>query len=138
MKDGSAASKLDVAGEHLRHDVLQVTERIAEMALIKEKDASATVIEQRGWRDPEGTTIGELENTVKTLSKWAMRHEILKTFQVSFARSFDGSAPSRTAVTQALASCRLGRASEAARPGGADGYQLPQVPVDQRAVPSLP
>ncbi|WP_404870946.1 hypothetical protein ACI1MP_37470 (plasmid) [Kitasatospora griseola] len=40
-------------------------------------DAKATVIEQRSWRDPEGTIIAELETALKTLSVWEMRHEIL-------------------------------------------------------------
>ncbi|MFD5453625.1 hypothetical protein [Streptomyces olivaceus] len=77
MNDDSAASKLDAAGHQLRTDVLHVTDRITAMSLIKETGAKATVIEQRGWRDPDGTIIGDLEKAAKTLGSWAIRHEIL-------------------------------------------------------------
>ncbi|MEV7123886.1 hypothetical protein [Kitasatospora griseola] len=77
ISDDSAASKLQGAGQKLRKEVMKVTDRIDGMSRIKEPEAKATVIEQRGWRDPDGAIIGELETALKTLSYWAMRHEIL-------------------------------------------------------------
>ncbi|MFB7675841.1 hypothetical protein ACFC26_30990 [Kitasatospora purpeofusca] len=77
FSDNSAASRLHADGQKLRKEVSKVTDRIDGMSGIKEPDAKATVIEQRGWRDPDGAIIGELETALKALSSWAMRHEIL-------------------------------------------------------------
>ncbi|MFJ6385885.1 hypothetical protein ACIQI7_38515 [Kitasatospora sp. NPDC092039] len=76
IADATASAKLAMDGDNLRYEVAAVSARLEKMMGRRDDGAAATVIQQRGWKDPHGTSVGELEAAVKLLRNWEMRHEI--------------------------------------------------------------
>ncbi|WP_217235534.1 hypothetical protein [Streptomyces sp. AC555_RSS877] len=77
IEDPSASAMLTEDGDELRREVAAVTTRLETMEQRRDDGATATVIQQRGWKDPHSTIAEDLENAVKLLRNWEMRHEIL-------------------------------------------------------------
>ncbi|MFE5860232.1 hypothetical protein ACFQ77_06685 [Streptomyces virginiae] len=77
VEDPSASAMLAEDGDELHIEVAAITTRLGTMRERRDDGASATVIQQRGWKDPRGTIANDLEKAAKLLRNWEMRHEIL-------------------------------------------------------------
>ncbi|MGW7459991.1 hypothetical protein [Streptomyces sp. NPDC054797] len=77
IEDPSASAMLAEDGDELRREVAAVTIRLGIMEQRRDDGATATVIQQRGWKDPHRTVTEDLEKAFKLLQKWETTHEIL-------------------------------------------------------------